>query len=102
MARRKYKLTGFARFFLVMLFLAPAAYFAATYINGDEQNPIKEWIEQITQPGEEKVAPENPATTADPKTLEAINQQLRDSLRTKELEIRELERQIRLLEGSSQ
>jgi hypothetical protein len=36
MARKRYKLTGFARFFIVMLFLAPIAYFTAIYINEGE------------------------------------------------------------------
>jgi len=36
MARKKYKLTGFTRFFVVMLFLAPIAYIGASYYNGQD------------------------------------------------------------------
>lgn len=34
--RRRLKLTGFARFFIVMLFLVPVAYLAAAYYNGQD------------------------------------------------------------------
>ncbi len=36
MASKKFKLTGFARFFIVMLFLAPLAYIGASYANGED------------------------------------------------------------------
>ncbi len=36
MARRKMKLTGFARFLLVMIILAPLAFIGASYYNGED------------------------------------------------------------------
>jgi len=36
MASKKFKLTGFARFFFVMIFLAPLAYIGASYANGED------------------------------------------------------------------
>lgn len=36
MATRRLKLTGFARFFIVMLFLVPVAYLGAAYYNGQD------------------------------------------------------------------
>jgi cell shape-determining protein MreC len=34
--QRKLKVTGFARFFLVMIFVAPIAYLGASYYNGED------------------------------------------------------------------
>ncbi len=36
MPRSKFKLTGFARFFIAMLFIAPLAYIGASYYNGED------------------------------------------------------------------
>ena len=36
MARKKFKLTGFARFLLVMIILAPLAFIGASYYNGED------------------------------------------------------------------
>lgn len=36
MGRKKYKTTGFARFFLFMLIAAPLAYIGASYYNGED------------------------------------------------------------------
>lgn len=110
MPRRKYKITGFARFFIVMLFLAPIAYLAASYINGEDGiSNIREFFgqEQTTTTTEESDPdePQEPATglnAMDRKELESTIYDLRDSLRAKDLEIYDLRRQVRLLEGSSE
>lgn len=34
--QRKFRLTGFTRFFLVMIIVAPLAYLAASYYNGED------------------------------------------------------------------
>lgn len=108
MGRRKYKLTGFARFFIVMLFLAPIAYIAASYINGqDGVANITEFFsgqdestnDQSTALDEQDDASPDQLSRAE---LEQKVFELKDSLREKEFEIRELRRQIRLLEGSSE
>jgi cell division protein FtsB len=36
MARRKYKMTGCAKFFLILVILAPIAYVGASYFNGQD------------------------------------------------------------------
>ena len=36
MARKKFKLTGFARFLLVMVIIAPLAFIGASYYNGED------------------------------------------------------------------
>ncbi len=36
MSTKKFKLTGFARFFIAMLFIAPMAYLGASYYNGQD------------------------------------------------------------------
>ncbi len=36
MARKKFKLTGFARFLLVMIVLAPVAFIGASFYNGED------------------------------------------------------------------
>jgi hypothetical protein len=113
MPRRKYKLTGFARFFIVMLFLAPIAYLAASYINGEDGiSNIREFFGQeqtnnttttTVEPGsDEQQEPATGLNAMDRKELESTIYDLRDSLRAKDLEIYELRRQVRLLEGSSE
>jgi len=114
MPRRKYKLTGFARFFIVMLFLAPIAYLVASYINGEDGvHNIREFFgdEQTTTTtnttteesgSDEPKESTSGLNTKDRDELESTIYDLRDSLRAKDLEIYELRRQIRLLEGSSE
>jgi len=113
MPRRKYKLTGFARFFIVMLFLAPIAYLAASYINGEDGvSNIREFFggEQTTSTttttentdANDRQEPATGLNAMDREELESTIYDLRDSLRSKDLEIYELRRQVRLLEGSSE
>jgi|GEM_PF-367111 len=122
---RKIRLTPFARLLIVLIIAAPIAYLVASYYNGEDgiQN-LKELV------GIEEPAAETPA--ADPATTEAAtpeeaapetettnqtdyeelqaqyselkeeNLNLKQTIREKELEIQELKRQIRLLEGSSE
>jgi len=64
MAKRRMKLTGFARFLIVMVFAAPLAYIAASYYNGEDG--IENFKRLIGIDGKEKteiVAPP-PAATA--------------------------------------
>lgn len=47
---RKYKSTGCARIFLVLLIVAPIAFFVASYINGsDPIENIREWWSDGTE-----------------------------------------------------
>lgn len=57
MATRRLRLTGFARFLIVMIFLVPIAYLGASYYNGQDgiQN-IKDFFGiQKSQPATERV-----------------------------------------------
>jgi hypothetical protein len=103
---RKLKLTGFARFFLLMLILAPIAYIIASYANGEDgiQN-IKRLI-GIEQPAEQ--APENNTRVPGPPEEKAAAenmpdeiQALKDSLMEKEAQIQALQKEIKALKGTS-
>ena len=97
MSRKKYKLTGFARFFIVMLFLAPIAFLTATYINQGEEG-----INSLF--GGDGKQEKTSVTTNSPTSKNALlkeNQALRDSIRKLNLEYQELKRDYRLLENSN-
>lgn len=106
MARRK--LTGFARFFIVMLFVVPLAYIGASYYNG--QDPFKNAGDLLNKfrssTTTTETAPEN--TTSVPsgeidlqiknleeriKELEQENTELRAQIRQMDVQIKELHRQ---------
>jgi len=65
---KKYKVTGFARFVIVMLFIAPVAFLAASYFNGEDgmQN-LKEMLgwsdEQPTEQVQEAPTPDTATKT---------------------------------------
>jgi hypothetical protein len=95
MAKKKYQLTGFAKFFIVMLFLAPIAYFSAIYINEGESG-----VNSIFDNSKNKseISIESPSSK---KGLETENRLLKDSIRSLNLEYQELKRQYRILENQS-
>lgn len=75
MATRRLKLTGFARFFIVMLFLVPVAYLAAAYYNGQDgiQN-IKNLLGlDKKEVRTERVQQENEATSVESETTDNKN-----------------------------
>jgi len=90
MRRRGYKLTGFAKFMIVLLFAAPIAYFIAAYANG--QDPLKEIkIREIFQSSGEKTETRKATTPPDDKSV--IKE-----LELKDLEIRQLKEKVDKLE----
>ncbi|TAK46042.1 MAG: hypothetical protein EPO28_02945 [Saprospiraceae bacterium] len=111
MSKRPVRITGFTRFFIVMLFVIPLAYLGASYYNGQDglQN-----IENFL--GIEQKNGSNPASAGGRKTvsqspsnnlesLEAENRQLREELdfKTKKvkalyLENEQLKRKVQSLE----
>lgn len=106
----KMKMTGFARFIMVMLVVCPLAYLAATYYNGEDGiGKIKNLLgldKKVTVVNDTETDEETAdAPTSMPKgnlsdqveILESENRELRTTLRAKELEVRELRRQIELL-----
>lgn len=103
---RKLKLTGFARFFLLLLILTPIAYMVASYVNGEDGlKNFKELI-GIQEPSDapskqsEEQTTTLPDKTAEAEDLQAQIRALNDSIRAKDLQIQELKREIRILKGS--
>lgn len=103
---KRLKLTGFARFFILLVFLAPLSYIIASYANGEDGvENIKRLLgitNQVEQPATSK---DQGGTVFVSKaqriaTLEQEIAVLQDSLEAKDLEIAELKRQIRLQKGS--
>jgi len=104
----RFKVTGFTRFLLVMLILAPLAYVVASYVNG--KNGVEElkkllsgwgglsipvWQDSVPkeQEGMDIQARENQ------RLLELTIQDMKDSILEKELEIRGLRRDLRRCKG---
>ncbi len=76
------KMTGFARFFIVMLFLVPAAYIGASYYNGEDgvQN-IKELLGLDKKSDQETTtiqADQDQSTSSDNETIQDLRQQVQD------------------------
>jgi len=101
MAKRKLRLTAFARFFIVMLFLAPLAYIGASYYNGEDglQN-FKDLLgidkqsqtEQIDRT-DNRPQKNNESTISYEKLMDA-NKVLKDSVRSKDQQIYKLKQRI--------
>lgn len=96
MARKRYKLTGFARFFIVMLFLAPIAYFTAIYINEGE-NGLRSIFDAEAAPEKTEIVTTN-SSSKSKQELEKENQLLMDSIQVLNRKYHELRREYRLLE----
>lgn len=104
----KVKTTGFARFMLIMIIVAPLAYIGASYYNG--QDGIEN-IKRLFTRGE--VAESNEGTYDNTRggglfggssnlsrqieELRAENEELKEQLREQNAEIQELKREVRLL-----
>ncbi len=92
MARKKFKLTGFARFLLVMVIIAPLAFIGASYYNGEDgienlKNLFKgkftfEKKEVVEQPKEEKTEVSKELVNKAPSKVEIDSQvaKLKDEL----------------------
>lgn len=117
---KKYKLTGFSRFLVVMLFLVPGAYIGASYYNGEDgiQN-IKELLgldksenTTVTTTTTTTTSPATIATEDIPsdvkmlqdeltdlkrriEAMERENKELKDQIFDKNEEIVELQRQLK-------
>ena len=80
MARRKLKMTPFARFFIFILFAAPIAYLVASYYNGqDGMQNIKDILGMDKEKQAQADAPRPQATTVvhDTATLDCEELQTR-------------------------
>lgn len=95
--KRKYKMTGCARFFIVLLFLAPLAYLGAAYYNGENGiENIKKFL-NIGQSDTNKTQMSGDQMSIDKlqeqmKKLEEENRKLRREVTEKEAEIKALKK----------
>jgi predicted nuclease with TOPRIM domain len=95
MSKRSLRVTGFTRFIIVMIIVAPLAYLAASYYNGEDgvQNlknmfGMDKQQEQVSISDEE---PENPsAVSSEIKTLQEENRRLQEELNFKSKRVDEL------------
>jgi hypothetical protein len=104
-------MTGFARFFILMLFVVPLAYIGASYYNG--QDGIQNIKNLFSGKTVETTTGENSSSEGggfslfggSKKELEALkseNAELKEMIRERDLEIQELKRELRLLRRSNQ
>ena len=93
---KKYKLTGFSRFLVVMLFLIPGAYIGASYYNGEDgiQN-IKELVGLDTNENSTSTSTSTPATTS---SSTVTNEDLPSSVKMLQNELTDLRRRIEAME----
>ncbi len=96
MSKRPLRVTGFTRFFIVMLFVIPVAYLGASYYNGqDGLKNIADFL-GIEQKSEKpsstspKVKSINQSPAGNLEALEAENRQLREELDFKSNKVEEL------------
>ncbi len=95
--KRKYKMTGCARFFLVMIILAPLAYFGASYYKGEDgiQN-IKNLFGIRTESARSDDGETYRGTARDLQKrvdeLEEENRKLKREVREKDAEIKALKK----------
>jgi len=98
--RKKYKSTGCARFFIVMLFIAPLAFLGASYFNGEDGiqkikdlfSGGKDKIEQVDSSSDNTSVSESKVKRLEQRIdrLEKENDDLRDQIKTKDAEIEAL------------
>jgi flagellar motility protein MotE (MotC chaperone) len=110
MAKRSLQVTGFARFFLVMLIVTPVAYVAASYYNGQDgiqklknilgiEKPIfKSKEEPKDAPLEDEIRNPVKQKSSD-ENLRTQNKALLEVIETQKTQIEELTRENEELQG---
>lgn len=95
---KKYKLTGFSRFLVVMLFLVPGAYIGASYYNGEDgiQN-IKELVGIESGQSSNSTSTSTPDTPSTP-TNTATRSELPTDVKMLQDELSDLQRRIEAME----
>jgi hypothetical protein len=107
--QRKFRVTGFTRFFLVMIIVAPLAYLAASYYNGedgisnfkrllgiDKGAPTEERFVPSGQPEYQDEQQMEEALDAQQKRLQELkaeNERLKKEIREKAEELSKLQKQ---------
>ena len=101
MSKRPIRVTGFTRFFIVMLFVAPLAYIGASYYNGENGlAKIKDLLNigetsataKPAQPASDSEAVQVTNSTSN-KALEVENEKLKEELEFKKKRNEELYRE---------
>ncbi|MBX2877174.1 MAG: hypothetical protein KTR30_33955 [Saprospiraceae bacterium] len=93
---KKYKLTGFSRFLVVMLFLVPGAYIGAAYYNGEDgiQN-----IKELVGIESEQTSTSTSTTTSTPVTTTTSSaEELPSDVKMLQDELTDLRRRIEAME----
>ncbi|NET32084.1 MAG: DUF3450 domain-containing protein [Cyanothece sp. SIO1E1] len=95
---KKYKLTGFSRFLVVMLFLVPGAYIGASYYNGEDgiQN-IKDLIGIESGQSSTSTSTSTPDTPSTPTTT-STTEDLPTDVKMLQDELTDLRRRIEAME----
>jgi cell division protein FtsB len=108
--QRKFRITGFARFFLVMIIVAPLAYIAASYYNGEdgianikrllgidpterEERFVPSREENVLDMDEDQMRKELEAQEKRLEELKAENERLRREISDKEEELSNIKTQ---------
>ena len=108
--QRKFRITGFARFFLVMIIVAPLAYIAASYYNGEdgianikrllgidqterEERFVPSREEDVLNLDEDQMRKELEAQEKRLEELKAENERLRREISDKEEELSNIKNQ---------
>jgi len=87
----RYKVTGCARFFIFFLFFAPAVFFGAAYLRGENGlQIIKEFVGRFTGKDNERPAERDPET----KPVDETSAELRRELDAAREEIRALKEKV--------
>lgn len=107
MAKRRLRLTGFARFLIVMLFLAPIAYVGASYYNGEDgienikklvgiesTQDTKSTAKNIEKTEKKTSNRSSSENVGDLEQLKRENAQLKRTVREQEQEIYKLKEEI--------
>ncbi|NNF36737.1 MAG: hypothetical protein HKN68_21730 [Saprospiraceae bacterium] len=95
--RKKYKLTGFARFFIFMLFFAPVSYIGVSYYQGENGlEKVKDFFNSL-RTEQADVSPDTPSMSSD----EIIKMQAQEIELLKQ-RIEELESRLANLESQEE
>jgi len=95
--RKKYKLTGFARFFIFMLFFAPLSYIGVSYYQGENGlEKVKDFFNSL-RTEQAEIIPESPSMSSD----EVIKMQAQEIELLKQ-RIQELETRLANLENQEE
>ena len=114
---KKFKLTGFARFFIIMLILAPAAYIGASYANGEDgieniknvfqklfgsEDKSSDTTKEVDIPNPDQSTDSMDDLDSNEKIQELMrrNQQLEEELKAKDEELKSVKAQLEAIKSA--